>query len=236
MRNIFLLTLAVFLAAGAAAFAADIPKEEMSGASAVEKSGGSGVLSSMELYAGQNAVLKLKADKEAGYTWEIAEPWDEKVLEFMGKESLSPSSKGALGTEVWTFKALKTGKVELSFRYADAAGKSAPESKNDVFAVIVKEGSAGKTGPFVGQQAPYYLTGTVASIKLSDPMARVNPLLAVKKDSGELVNFVVKPLCFVYRGTGDQVSAGDISSGARVTVNYRVSKKGVNEAVTIKID
>lgn len=241
MKKVFLFALALFLAAGRMAFAGGLPSEEgtsslTAGTTAVEKAGDSGVLSSMEVYAGQSAVLKLKADKEAGYAWEIAEPWDEKALEFVGKESLSGSQEGALGTEVWTFKALKAGTVELSFRYVDRTGQASAGSRNAVFSVIIKEGISGKIGPVVSDQADLNITGTVDSIKLSGDVMRVNPLLTLKKDGGELVEFDVKPLCFVYRGKGEQASIKEISSGTRVTVNYRVDREGVNEAVMIRIE
>lgn len=238
MKKIFLFTLAILFAAGASAFAADIPDDVSSltaGNSAVEETGTSGSLSTMELYGGQDAVLKMKADKDAGYAWEIAEPWDEKVLEFIGKESISPAEKGGLGTEVWTFKALTPGLVDLSFRYADSTGVTSPGARNAVFTIKVKEGAAVKGGTSLEQPAPYTLSGTVTSIEYSELISRVNPLLTVKKDDGEVVEFVIKPLCYVYGAKG-QVSASEISKGARVTVNYRVNTKGFKEAAAIKIE
>jgi predicted secreted protein len=237
MKKIFLFTLTILFAAGASAFAADIPDDVSSltaGNSAVEKTGASGSLSTMELYGGQDAVLKMKADKDAGYAWEIAEPWDEKVLEFIGKESLSSAEKGGLGTEVWTFKALKPGQVDLSFRYADSEGVTSPGARNAVFTIKVKEGAAVKSGLSLEQPAPYTLSGTVTSIDFSD-LGRVNPLMTVKKADGEVVDFDVKPLCYVY-GTTGQVSASEIMKGARVTVNYRINTKGGKEAAAIKIE
>ena len=238
MKKVFLFALAILFAAGASAFAADIPEDMSSlsaGNSTVEKTGASGSLGTIELYAGQDAVIKMKADKEAGYVWEIAEPWDEKVLEFIGKESLSAAEKGALGTEVWTFKALKVGQVELSFRYADSAGTTTSGSKNAVFTVTVKEGVAVKSGPSLEQPAPYTLSGGVLSVEFADLIRRVNTLITVKKDDGEVVEVVVKPLCYVY-GSAGQVSASEISKGARVTVNYRINTKGIKEAAGIKIE
>ncbi len=240
MNKLFSLIFATIFAAtiAAPAFAGGLP-DEMTGSSeagVVETSGDSGVVGSMELYTGQEAILKLKADTEVGYSWEVAEPWDKKVLELIGKESMMPSSEKELGAEVWTFKAIKPGKTELSFRYVDPAGESSPRSMNAVFTVNVKEGAAEKTGPFIGKQAPYYLTGTVISMELSGAASRVNPRLTVKTDDGGFFELVVKPLCFAYKGDGSQVSVREISAGDKVTVNYRINKKGVNEAVVIKVE
>jgi predicted secreted protein len=241
MKKIFLFALAIIMTAAATVFAGGLPAEEDTSsltaeAPSVGKTVDSGALGSIEIYPEQNAVLKLKADKAAGYTWEIAEPWDEKVLEFVGKETLSGASAEALGIEVWTFKGLKAGTIELSFRYVDQTGQSSPESKNAVFSVIVKEGTAGKTGPVVDDQAELNITGTVDSIVFSGDVTRVNPMLTLKKDDGEKIEFDVKPLCFVYRGKGEQASIKEISKGTRVTVNYRVDGEGVSEAVMIRIE
>lgn len=241
MKKISLFALAIVLTAATTVFAGGLPAEEDTSSLTVEappadKTADSGVLGSIEIYTGQNAVLKLKADKDAGYTWEIAEPWDEKVLEFVGKETISGASAEALGTEVWTFKGLKAGTIELLFRYADSTGQSSPGSKNAVFSVIVKEGTAGTIGPVVDDQAELNVTGTVDSIVLSGDVTRVNPMLTLKKDNGEKVEFDVKPLCFVYRGKGEQASIKEISKGTRVTVNYRVDSDGISEAVMIRIE
>lgn len=239
MKRMTYLIAAIMFFSGVAAFAADIPEEVSGslseGASAVEETGSSGSLSTMELYAGQDAVLKMKADKDAGYVWEIAEPWDEKVLEFIGKESLAPAEVGALGTEVWTFKALKPGVAELSFRYADPDGVTSPGSQNAVFTVRVKEGEAVRTGPNLEQPAPYTVSGVVESVEFSDLIERVNPIMTIKKADGEIVRFTVKPLCYVY-GRSGQVSPSSIGKGERVTVNYRINTKGIKEAAAIKID
>ncbi len=227
----------MFALAGTPAFAGGLP-DEMSGSSSgvVERSGASGVIDSMELYAGQEAVLKLKADTEVGYSWRAVETWDKNVLEFVGKESMMPATENELGAEVWTFKALRPGKTELTFRYVDPAGDSSPRSMDAVFDVVVKEGAAEKTGPFIGKLAPYYAAGTVISMELSGAASRVNPRLTVKTDDGGFFEFVVKPLCLAYKGDGIRVPMREISSGDRVTVNYRINKKGVNEAVAIKVE
>ena len=237
MKKLFLLILALLIAANTPAFAGGLP-DEMSGSSseAVEKTGDSGMTSSMELYNGQEAVLKLKADTEIGYSWELAGPYDKLVLEFESKESMMPLSESALGAEVWTFKALKPGKTKLMFKYVDPSGESASGSMNAVFDVLVKEAMPGASGPFIGKQAPYYAAGTVLSLELSG-VSRVNPLLSIKKDNGAILDFDVKPLCYVYHADGTHVSVSEIKAGDVVTVNYRYNeKKDVNEAVVIKIE
>lgn len=234
------IVLTIFAATIAApAFAGGIPDEVERSAAAgpVESSGDSGMTSSMELYSGQEAVLKLRADTEVGYSWEFAGPYDKLVLELVGKESMMPLSENALGAEVWTFKALKPGKTKLTFKYVDPSGESASGSMNAVFDVLVKEALPGASGPIMGQQAPYYASGTVISLELSG-FSRVNPRLSIKKkDDGWMQVFDVKPLCYVYDADGTQVSVSDLKAGDAVTVNYRYNeKKDANEAVAIKVE
>lgn len=239
MKRSFLLVLILLLMLVTPVYAGGLPEDISSlnaGESSIERTGSSGVLSSMDIFAGQNAILKMKADKSAGYTWEIAEPWDEKIVELVGKESMASTSAGALGAEVWTFKAIKPGTVNIAFRYVDSTGASAPESQNAVFAINVKEGVATKSVSSMEQLAPRTMTGNVESVQLSGAATRVNPAMIVKGDDGKTVEFVVKPLCYVTRGASGQVSFSQVTSGARVTVNYRVGKNGDNEAVAIAIE
>ena len=239
MNKLFsLIFLMIFAVTATFAFAGGIPDDIDSSpqSGSVERSGDSGMTGSMELYNGQEAVLKLKADTEIGYSWELAGPYDKLVLEFESKESMMPLSEGVLGAEVWTFKALKPGKTKLTFKYVDPSGESAAGSMNAVFDVLVKEALPGVSGPIMGKQAPYYTAGTVMSLELSG-VSRVNPLLSVKKDSGAILDFDVKPLCYVYHADGTHVSVSEIKAGDVVTVNYRYNeKKDTYEAVAIKIE
>ncbi|MDD3088622.1 MAG: protease inhibitor I42 family protein [Candidatus Omnitrophica bacterium] len=192
-------------------------------------------IGTIQIFVGQEAVIKLKADIDGGYKWEIAGPWDENVLEFMNDTKERPERKGDLAVQAWIFKGLRSGNVELAFRYSDQEGDTVKGARNAVFSVIVKDGPKGAMLKFVGKQAPYNIIGTVGSVKFSGPIARVNPVITLLKENGQIEEFVVKPLVYVQHKDGDMARFSEIVPGARVLINYRIGHEDVREAVVIQI-
>ena len=89
---------------------------------------------------GQEFKIKLKSNATTGYHWQLAKPPDQKFLKFRGSEYKQPDSKlvGAGGHEVWTFKALATGKTAVALDYVRPWEKDIKPVQSTNFVVIVK--------------------------------------------------------------------------------------------------
>ena len=88
---------------------------------------------------GQEFVIALGSNPTTGYGWQ--ESYDEAVLELVEK-TYKPGEKakqgvvGAGGVEYFRFKALKTGKTEITLVYKRPWGEKAVDQK--VFTVTIK--------------------------------------------------------------------------------------------------
>lgn len=189
-----------------------------------------------DLYTGQNVVIKLKSNKTTGYSWELAEPIDTNMLEFVSTEYMVPETPlvGAGGEEVWTFTALKPGQAKISFKYTRPWEKGIPPSGKATFVVNIKEAPSGGKTSSVRSVAPNTITGTVETVELSSLWAKPNPTLVITDEKGERVSFKVKPSAPVYGDTGAFFTLRQISAGDKVSVNYRTNK-GANEAAAIRV-
>ncbi|MBN1526434.1 MAG: protease inhibitor I42 family protein [Candidatus Omnitrophica bacterium] len=196
-----------------------------------------GAVGTTELYTGQNVVIKLKSNKTTGYSWELADPVDPEMLEFVSSEYMVPETPmaGAGGEEIWTFTALKAGEAQISFRYIRPWEKGIPASQKATFIVKIKEAPAGGKASSVRPVAPNMVTGTVESIEFADLWRKPNPTLVITDERGERVSFEVKPSAPVYGDSGSFFTLRQVSPGDRISVNYRKGRTGVNEAAVIRV-
>jgi len=69
----------------------------------------------IEVQAGQNFTITLEANATTGYQWQFAKPLDESAIQLISSEYLADKTRlvGAGGKQVWIFKALKEGRVNL---------------------------------------------------------------------------------------------------------------------------
>ena len=190
-----------------------------------------------ELYTGQNVVIKLKSNKTTGYSWELADPADSNMLEFVSTEYIVPETEmvGAGGEETWTFTALRPGEAKISFRYIRPWEKGVPASQKATFLVKIKEAPGGGKASSVRPVAPNTVTGTVESIEFANLWTKPNPTLVITGENGERVIFKVKPSAPVYGDSGAFFTLRQVSPGDRVSVNYRTGKKGASEAAAIRV-
>ena len=89
--------------------------------------------------AGENFVITLNSNMTTGYHWELAKPLDKNKIELVSSNYIAPSTKliGAGGKEVWTFKALKTGKASIFLKYVRPWEKNvAPASEKSFYITI----------------------------------------------------------------------------------------------------
>jgi inhibitor of cysteine peptidase len=85
--------------------------------------------------------ITLESNKTTGFGWDIAEPFDEKVAEFVSCEYVAADTAlvGAPGREIWAFRAVCPGKTVISFKYFRPWEKDVPPARKMEFTVIVKQ-------------------------------------------------------------------------------------------------
>lgn len=90
---------------------------------------------------GKELAITLESNKTTGFQWQLAEPPDRKVLEFVRAEYMSENANlvGAGGKEIWIFKAVACGKAIVSLEYARPWEKDIPPIKKEVFVVTVNK-------------------------------------------------------------------------------------------------
>jgi len=78
----------------------------------------------IEVEAGLEFALVLESNPTTGYSWQLAEPLDEDVVELVSSEfeKKTPEESegeivGAPGEEVWTFEAIAEGETEITLEY-----------------------------------------------------------------------------------------------------------------------
>ena len=73
----------------------------------------------MQLKKGQTLVVTLEANPTTGYSWEVAEPFDEQVLRQAGEPEFKQESDliGAGGVQILRFEAVNAGQITLTLAY-----------------------------------------------------------------------------------------------------------------------
>ena len=89
---------------------------------------------------GKEFVITLDANATTGYEWQLATPIDDKLIGLVSSEYV-PDKTGLVGSggkSVWTFKALQTGKAQISFKYIRSWEKDTPPAKEITYRVNIK--------------------------------------------------------------------------------------------------
>ncbi len=115
-----------------------------SGAGEEEAEAGTGEASSrsprLEVQAGKEFSITLASNRTTGYQWQLAAPLDERILQLVGSEYVSPSVSrpGAGGTEVWTFRAVGRGSAEIVLQYLRPWEKGVTPAETAGYLVVVR--------------------------------------------------------------------------------------------------
>jgi len=90
---------------------------------------------------GEEFTITLGSNKATGYEWQLAEPLDKDILLLVNSRYIINESKliGSDGKEIWTFKALKAGRMAISFRYLRPWENNIPPVKEKTFAIMIEE-------------------------------------------------------------------------------------------------
>ncbi len=89
---------------------------------------------------GEKFVIVVASNRTTGFSWEIAKPFNEKVVTFLGKEYLPEKSDldGAGGKEVWTFIAVAAGQTTIYLRYVRPWEKGIPPERETAYTINVR--------------------------------------------------------------------------------------------------
>ncbi len=90
--------------------------------------------------AGKEFTIRLDSNPTTGYSWQLAEPYDESIVRLLEAEYIPSTTKrvGAGGEEKWTFQALKKGTAKISLKYARPWEINKPPAKEKVFLIRVR--------------------------------------------------------------------------------------------------
>ena len=97
--------------------------------------------------AGENFTITLESNPTTGYSWQLAKPLDEKIVQFVGSEYVPSRTDlvGAGGVEEWTFLALNKGSAKIVLKYARPWEKDKPPAEEKTFLVRIDHGSRTQT-------------------------------------------------------------------------------------------
>ena len=92
------------------------------------------------LTCGFRFTVRMHSNPTTGYGWQLAKPLDEKIVVLVTNDYIHPDTTlvGAGGNEVWIFKAVGRGQVEIALKYARPWEKDRPPAETNVFKVVVK--------------------------------------------------------------------------------------------------
>lgn len=92
------------------------------------------------LNSGCRFAVRMQSNPTTGYGWQLAKPLDEKIVVLVTNDYIHPDTPlvGAGGNEVWVFKAIGRGQVEIALKYVRPWEKDQPPAETNVFKLIVK--------------------------------------------------------------------------------------------------
>ena len=102
----------------------------------------------IEATAGKEFTISMKSNRSTGYGWQLAKPLDETTVKLVKNDYQNAAQPfpdqrivGGPGTEVWTFKALKSGKTAIEFKYVRPWEKDKAPAETKSVPVVIKEGN-----------------------------------------------------------------------------------------------
>lgn len=82
---------------------------------------------------GDTFSIQLRSNPTTGYRWQLVEPFDKTRLEKVGNHYQADANPnrmvGVGGTEIWTFKALKSGQAQIQLHYVRSWEKQEPPAQ-----------------------------------------------------------------------------------------------------------
>jgi len=126
---------------GTAVFAFDFDQAgKFKGASFIKVEDARNIQRKLDVSAGLEFNIRLKANQGAGYRWVVAQTPDEGVLKFAWKlyNEPVPQIPGSSGEEIWGFKAVGKGTTRILLSYANPAKDKSEPPQQALYEVTVK--------------------------------------------------------------------------------------------------
>lgn len=94
----------------------------------------------IEARVGETFVITLGSNRTTGFAWQLAEDFDNNILELVNSEYIVNDSKliGAGGKEKFIFKTRGAGKAAISLNYVRAWEENAAPARKMIFTITVK--------------------------------------------------------------------------------------------------
>jgi inhibitor of cysteine peptidase len=91
------------------------------------------------MHVGQRFDVTLDANHSTGYSWQLEDPLNTRVLKSDSSAYVAPKSGrvGASGQEIWTFVAAGSGRALISMKYARPFDKASVAPAKEAFFVVV---------------------------------------------------------------------------------------------------
>ncbi len=89
---------------------------------------------------GAKFAIVVASNRTTGFSWQIAQPINEKIVKLVGTEYVPSESDldGAGGKEVWTFTAVTAGQTTISLKYVRPWEKGKTPQREATYTVIVR--------------------------------------------------------------------------------------------------
>ena len=90
---------------------------------------------------GQEFVITLDANATTGYEWQLANTVDDSLINLMRSE-YAPDKTGLVGSggkSIWTFKAVRAGKTQISFKYIRPWEKNTPPARKTAYIIDIQD-------------------------------------------------------------------------------------------------
>jgi inhibitor of cysteine peptidase len=94
----------------------------------------------LEATVGSEFKIVINSNPSTGYHWELGDDLDEAIVEFVSKDYQAdkPELPGSGGQDVWVFKALKAGEVQITLLYYPPSNGPIDPQQEVTFTVTVK--------------------------------------------------------------------------------------------------
>ena len=108
----------------------------------------------VNLSTGDKLIIKLPGNYTTGYQWVVINGYDDDVIKQEGKGEYQPEKTdlvGAGGIAAFTFKAVGTGRTDLSLEYKRPWEKNGDVPEDFEITVVVKKGKGTEKNTGIGQ-------------------------------------------------------------------------------------
>lgn len=91
----------------------------------------------VEVGAGHAFSIELPSRQDQGYSWSLARPLNDNMLEITGARYQRSRDPQKPGTEIWSFRSLAPGLAEIHFQYKSSFGGQQEIKRTRVYQIMM---------------------------------------------------------------------------------------------------